>query len=210
LSSPTSCSICAYNHLPLVYSSGLFTEVHNSYGIEFVDGGNMFPKQWAAALCAFVLTMVVPLCPGQTGQDARISTIQTNLNRAKAAFDQLPNHVKAVAYTQRRLAHLADMVNQMGSRLGRMSPGQPWSDDRINEAPDENGLVRVNNPARDFRFSNFVGYTQSESAIARCGQSVVVAFDDTGSILETLANGTAGIIFRGAPLRTPRYTQSHS
>ena len=157
----------------------------------------MFSKQWAAVLCAFVLTIVVPLCPGQTGQGARISTIQNNLNKAKAAFDQLPDQVKAVAQPQRRLAHLADMVNQMGSRLSKLSPGQPWSDDRINEAPDVNGLVRVNNPARDFRFSNFVGYTQSESAMARCGDNVVVAFDDSGSILETLANGTAGISFSG-------------
>jgi len=139
---------------------------------------------------------LAPACLAQSNAD-RISRIQTNLNKAKQAYEQLPDQVKAVAHTQRQLAHLADTVNRMQSRLAKMSPGQPWSDDRINEAPDENGLVRVNNPTRDFRFSNFVGYTQSESAIARCGDNVVVAFDDTGSILETLANGTAGISFSG-------------
>jgi hypothetical protein len=148
---------------------------------------------------AFSLGILAFLVPLSSAQDnaARISTIQTNLNNAKAAFDQLPDQVKAVAHTQRRLAHLSETVNRMASRLAKVTPGQPWSDDRNNEAPDENGLVRVNNPARDFRFSNFVGYTQNESAIARCGDSVVVAFDDTGSILETLANGTAGISFSG-------------
>jgi hypothetical protein len=143
-----------------------------------------------------LLAFLAPVSHAQDNSD-RINTIKTNLNNAKAAFDQLPDHVKAVAHTQRRLAHLSDTVNRMASRLAKVTPGQPWSDDRNNEAPDENGLVRVNNPARDFRFSPFVGYTQSESAIARCGDSVVVAFSDTGSILETLANGTAGISFSG-------------
>src|SRR6516165_4779081 len=143
-----------------------------------------------------ILTLLAPLSRAQDNAD-RISRIQTKLNNAKQAYDQLPDQVKAVAHTQRQLAHLADTVNRMQSRLAKMSPGQPWSDDRINEAPDENRLVRVNNPARDFRFSNFVGYTQSESAIARCGDNVVVAFDDSGSILETLANSTAGISFSG-------------
>jgi hypothetical protein len=143
-----------------------------------------------------LLGFLAQLSRAQSNAD-RISRIQTNLNNAKQTYDRLPDQVKAVAYTQRQLAHLADTVNRMQSRLAKMSPGQPWSDDRINEAPDENGLVRVNNPARDFRFSNFVGYTQSESAIARCGDNVVVAFDDSGSILETLANSTAGISFSG-------------
>src|SRR5262252_2516867 len=100
----------------------------------------------------------------------RISRIQANLNKAKQAYEQLPDQVKKTARAQRRLAHLADAVNRMAGRLGKMAPGQPWSDDRtLSDAADENGLVRVNNPARDFRFSQFLGYTQSSTAIARCG-----------------------------------------
>lgn len=143
-----------------------------------------------------LIAFLASLASAQTSAD-RIKAIQTNLNNAKQAYEHLPDNVKKVAYTQRRVAQLADVVNKMSGRLGKMTPGQPWSDDRVNEAPDVNGLVRVNNPSRDFRFSNFVGYTQSESAIARCGNNVVVAFDDTGSILETLANSTAGISFSG-------------
>ncbi len=143
-----------------------------------------------------LLAFLAQLAPAQDNSD-RIRRIQANLNNAKQAYEQLPDQVKTTARAQRRLAHLADAVNRMAGRLGKMSPGQQWSDDRNNEAPDENGLVRVNNPARDFRFSQFVGYTQSETAIARCGDSVVVGFNDSGSIVETLANGTAGISFSG-------------
>jgi len=148
----------------------------------------------------FSFGLIVLLAALSRAQDntSRINTIQTNLNNAKQAFEQLPDQVKKTARAQRRLAHLADAVNRMAGRLAKMSPGRQWSDDRtLSDAADENGLVRVNNPARDFRFSQFVGYTQSSTAIARCGDSVVVGFNDSGSILETLANGTAGISFSG-------------
>ena len=153
-------------------------------------------RLWRLVFILGSVAFVAPHSEAQTNAD-RISQIQTSLNNAKQAYDQLPDQVKKVAQTQRRLARLSEAVNRMAPRLAKMSPGQPWSDNRVNEAPDVNGLVRVNNPARDFRFSNFVGYTQDESAIARCGNNVVVAFNDTGSIVETLANGTAGISFSG-------------
>ena len=157
----------------------------------------MLSKKWVIALCACAFTVVLPLCPGQTDQAARISTIQSNLNNAKTVFDQMPDNVKKVARGQRRMAHLSDAVNRMASHLAKLAPGQPWTDDRINEAPDVNGVVRVTNPARDFRFTAWAGYTQDETAIARCGDNVVVGFNDTGSVLETLANGTSGISFSG-------------
>ncbi len=150
-------------------------------------------------LFILILGLTVFLAPLSKAQDnaSRIKTIQTNLNNAKAAFDKLPDQVKKVAHAQRRLAHLSDAVNRMAPRLAKMSPGQPWSDDRNNETPDENGVVRVTNPARDFRFTAWAGYTQDETAIARCGDNVVVGFNDTGSVLETLANGTTGISLSG-------------
>ena len=144
-----------------------------------------------------LLAFLAQLSPAQNNSD-RIKAIQANLNKAKQAYEQLPDQVKKTARAQRRLAHLADAVNRMAGRLGKMAPGQPWSDDRtLSDAADENGLVRVNNPARDFRFSQFLGYTQSSTAIARCGDSVVVGFNDSGSIVESLANGPAGISFSG-------------
>jgi len=143
-----------------------------------------------------LLVFMAPLSSGQDNAD-RIKTIQTNLNNAKTTFDQLPDHVKKIAHAQHRLARLSDAVNRMSPRLAKVTPGEPWSDDRNNEASDENGLVRVTNPARDFRFTQWAGYTQDETAIARCGDNVVVGFNDTGSVLETLANGTRGISLSG-------------
>src|SRR5215470_12155717 len=160
-------------------------------------GKNMCIRFRSLLFSLGLLAFLVPLSRAQDNSD-RINTIRTSLNNAKKAYEQLPDDVKKTAHAQRRLANLADAVNLMAPRLSRMSPGQPWSDDRNqNDIADENGVVRVNNPARDFRFSPFVGYTQNETAIARCGDSVVVGFNDSGSVLETLANGTAGISFSG-------------
>jgi hypothetical protein len=98
----------------------------------------------------------------------------------------------------RRLAHLADAVNRMAPGLAK-GPKSGWQpsvgwDER--EA-DENGLVQVNNPARDLRFSPFAGFTQNNSVTASCGESVVVAFQDSGSTLETLFTGQGGVSFTG-------------
>src|SRR5215472_5940025 len=107
-----------------------------------------------------ILAFLTPLSRAQSNAD-RISRIQASLNNAKQAYEQLPDQVKKTARAERRLAHLAGAVNRMAGRLGKMSPGQPCSDDpNQRDATDENGLVRVNNPARDFRFSQFHGYTQ--------------------------------------------------
>lgn len=151
---------------------------------------------WRLMLCLGLITFLAVASPAQDNA-TRIKTIQSNLNNVKTAFDQLPDQVKRVSRAQRRLAHLSGAVNRMAPRLAKATPGQPWSDDRVNEAPDENGLVRVTNPARDFRFTQWAGYTQDETAIARCGDNVVVGFNDTASVLETLANGTAGISLSG-------------
>jgi hypothetical protein len=163
---------------------------------DFSEEEDMCIRFRLLALSMGLLAFLAPLSRAQNHAD-RIKTIQTNLNNAKQAFDQLPDNVKKVARAQRRLAHLSDAVNRMAPRLAKLTPGQQWSDDRNNEAPDENGLVRVTNPARDFRFTAWAGYTQDETAIARCGDNVVVGFNDTGSVLETLANGTSGISLSG-------------
>lgn len=133
------------------------------------------------------------LASAQTSAD-RINTIQTNLNNAKAAFDQLPDQMKLVSRSAGRMAHLAGAVNHMASSLAKgpksgWQPSPGWDEG----GPDENGLIQVNNPARDLRFSPFMGFTQNNAATARCGDNVVVAFNDSGSTLETLLTGQGGV-----------------
>jgi hypothetical protein len=55
----------------------------------------------------------------------------------------------------------------------------------------------VSNPATDFFLSQTAGFTQSETSTAWCGNIVVVGYNDSGSILETLVFGTGGLSFNG-------------
>ncbi|MBZ5555006.1 MAG: glycoside hydrolase [Acidobacteriia bacterium] len=50
----------------------------------------------------------------------------------------------------------------------------------------QDGLIPVSDPGNDFVFSVLSGFTQSETSTAWCGDNVVVGFNDTGSIFETL------------------------
>jgi hypothetical protein len=152
-----------------------------------------------------ILAFLAPLSSAQSNAD-RIKTIQTNLKNAKAAFDQLPDDVKRAAERgHRRVAHLADVVDRLAPSLAKgpraewQEPSEGWNEGEA----DENGLVPVNNPIRDFRFSPFAGFTQNSAVTARCGESVVVGFNDSGSILDTLATGTGGVSASG-------YATSHN
>lgn len=127
----------------------------------------------------------------------RITTIQTNLSNARAAFQQLPGEMQKRANSLRRMAQLSNAIDQIAPRLKKgpnanWQPSEGWDQGQA----DENGLIQVNNPARDLRFSPFTGFTQNNSATARCGDNVVVAFQDTASILETLLTGQGGVSFQ--------------
>lgn len=140
-----------------------------------------------------ILAFLVSLSSAQDNSD-RINTIKTNLNNAKQAYEQLPAPVKRMSHSAGRLAHLADAVNRMAPGLAKgpkagWQPSPGWDEG----GADENGLVQVNNPARDLRFTPFGGFTQNNSVTARCGESVVVVFQDSGSTLETLLTGQGGV-----------------
>src|SRR5262249_15541496 len=56
--------------------------------------------------------------------------------------------------------------------------------------------IRVNDQATDFTLSIVTGFTQSETGTAWCGDNVVIGFNDSGSLLETLTT-TGGLSFVG-------------
>jgi hypothetical protein len=146
------------------------------------------------------IVFLASLASAQTSAD-RIKTIQTNLNNAKAAIDQLPDNVRLTMARERgSLDRLGNMANRMagivnkdqGKRFGSgWQPSQGWEQGEA----DENGLAQVNNPARDARFSPFLGFTQNNAVTARCGDNVVVAFEDSASAMETLFTGQGGVSF---------------
>jgi hypothetical protein len=155
---------------------------------------------WRYILC---LGLVVLLAPLSRAQDAasRINRIQNNITNTKEAIDQLPDNVKlTVALERGHLERLGNIVNRMAGIVAKdqgksfssgWQPSQGWEQGEA----DENGLVQVNNPARDLRFSPFLGFTQNNAVTARCGENVVIAFEDSASTMETLFTGQGGVSF---------------
>jgi len=55
----------------------------------------------------------------------------------------------------------------------------------------------VTDPRTDLAFSRVAGFVQSETSTAWCGNTVVVAYNDTGSFFETFAIPGVGLSFNG-------------
>jgi hypothetical protein len=64
------------------------------------------------------------------------------------------------------------------------------------------GPIPVSDPSTDFLFSVMGGFTQSETSTAWCGSNVVVGFNDSGSLFESLLFGPGGASFSGAGTST--------
>jgi hypothetical protein len=71
------------------------------------------------------------------------------------------------------------------------------------EVPTTNAPVQVSNPVTDFAFGPSGAFTQSETSTAWCGSHVVVGFNDSGSLYESLlATGGNNLSFNGYSLST--------
>lgn len=159
---------------------------------------------------AFALSM---LCSAfgwaQISPAQAIATDQT-LQRVKAIYSKLDARHQQMLDGYANIAHLADAWHLYGMKLtdpafvARHKAGQPTADALALTASSTASIVPVSNPSTDLAYSSFGGFTQSESSTARCGNNVVVGFNDSGSIFETPAffTGLGGQSFTGSAFST--------
>src|SRR5262249_18218604 len=147
--------------------------------------------------CAFVFCSIGFAVPvhAQDARAARMALIKQGGAAGKSTLDQIPSAVQNTLPAHGRLAHLADMIDN-SSASAAQSPGAA-GDARDADDDDDSGLARVNDPRSDFAFSPFAGYTQSTTSTARCGDSVVVGFNDSRSTLATVFRGNGGVSLSG-------------
>jgi hypothetical protein len=133
----------------------------------------------------------------QDAKAARLKLIKQGLAASQASFDAMPAALQASFSGRARLLHLSDMVDKLSKGGWQADPGtaaDAWTDD-VPGLP-----TQVNDPTGDAAFSPFAGFTQATSSTARCGNSVVVGFNDTRALLDTLFNGTGGVSFSGVAM----------
>jgi len=125
----------------------------------------------------------------------------------RAAFERMPRQrlrllsggaLNLAQWAREELEH--EGPGEETARVGRAARGpEPPSA----EHNDHDQRIRVNDPATDFTRSIVAGFTQSETSTAWCGNTVVVGFNDSGSLLETQPT-PRGLSFNGVARSTNR------
>jgi hypothetical protein len=134
-------------------------------------------------------------------------TVQQRLDAVSARMKQFQNvsaHLPAAEQsklssgaqhllrTAARWDELQPLLTRSGATLGASLNGRPF-------VPQPGTLTsrQVSDPSTDVSLSRMAGFTQSETSTAWCGHNVLVAYNDSGSFLETLPIPGIGVSFNG-------------
>lgn len=144
----------------------------------------------------------------QVGLDPdRVQSMRMQLAQVKSVLDNLPENERGVlSGGAQNLLQLANNFNQAIEAASNAPMAQIRS--RLAVPADITAAgpspVRVSNPVPDFLFSIMGGFTQSETSTSWCGSNVVVGFNDSGSVFESLLFGPGGGSFSGAAISTDK------
>ena len=128
----------------------------------------------------------------------KVTATNRILQQMKATVNKLPPSHQQMLDGYANISNLADVWRVYGMRL--TDPSFVAHAKNAGLAKGKEEIVRVSDPATDLAYSSFAGFTQSETSAARCGQSVVIGYNDSGSVFETpfFFTGSGGEGFSGA------------
>lgn len=127
------------------------------------------------------------------------------LQQIKTGINRLPPSHQLMLDGYSNIGHLADVWQIYGMRLVDPSfIARAKMAKATGAATPSAGVTPVSDPSTDLAFSAFGGFTQSETSTARCGNSVVVGYNDSGSVFETpfFFTGMGGQSFSGSSYST--------
>jgi len=158
------------------------------------------PFAGALALATFASSFV-----GAQLSPEKVAATNRTLQHVKARYNKLDARHQKMLDGYSNIVHLADAWQKYGMRLTDPSFIARAKIVQSRTAPPlAAGIVKVSNPSTDIAYSSMAGFTQSETSTARCGHSVVVGYNDSGSVFETpyFYSGTGGQSFSGASYST--------
>jgi hypothetical protein len=134
----------------------------------------------------------------------QITATNKILQQVKAGISKLPPSHQQMLDGYANVGHMADVWQTYGMRLADPTFVARVKLARTAAATPGAGVISVSDPSTDVAYSAFGGFTQSETSTARCGSSVVVGYNDSGSVFETpfFFTGTGGESFSGASYST--------
>ena len=149
----------------------------------------------------------VPVSSAQV-DTARIKAINTRLQQQLKMYNRFPANIRRAMDGNANAAHIAGVVKSLMPALSkpmtRPALAAHLKAQMAAVAAPTSGVSSVSDPSTDLDFSAFLGFTQSETSTAWCGNNVVVGFNDSGSYVQTFVNGTGGVAFSGAAHSTNR------
>jgi len=155
-----------------------------------------FPRILAGAFAAALFASTLA-----TAQMTVEKVTATNkiLQQMKATINKLPPSHQMMLDGYANIGHLADAWETYGMRLADPS-FVARAKLAAATAASSAGVIPVSNPSTDVEYSSFGGFTQSETSTAQCGSSVVVGFNDSGSVFQTpyYFSGAGGQSFSGS------------
>jgi hypothetical protein len=131
-----------------------------------------------------LLTLSAHMALSQDPQQQRQQAITARLAQAKTFFDRMPPlQRKALSAGAQNFKNVAENWAEMGMLLRQPSRGASAFSDPALPDSDSGSVLG--------------GRVHSESSTAWCGSNVVVAANDSGSVVETLALPGIGLSFNG-------------
>jgi len=144
-----------------------------------------FPGLALAFLCAIVPSGGAQMSP------AKVAALESNLQHVKAAYNRLPANKKLLLDGASNVVQFADFWHRTGMRFADPAFAAARVQ-RVSARPaatsaTTNKIIPISATGlfQDLSGSTLAGFTQSESSTARCGNNVVVGFNDSGGIFET-------------------------
>lgn len=144
-------------------------------------------------------TALAPWAACQTQPNAdRMAALKARFDQVKTMFNGMPINHQMLMDGSSRLLNAASMFDKMSAAVssGKSFSHKAWS----NKAPIAGagvGVVSVNDNSTDLDFSSFDGISQNTTSTAMCGNQVVVGYNDTGSLFQSVFFGTGGVITSG-------------
>lgn len=155
------------------------------------------------ALLLAMLLWAVGTANTQVTQSERLAAAKARMQQLSQKMPHLPDQLRrALSGSTLNFLEFAARANELQSESGEGTDVRRFStlsQPMVNQSPlSVSAPIPVSFPFPDLFFSRMAGFTQSETSTAWCGGNVVVGFNDSGSLNETLLFGSGGLSFSGA------------
>jgi hypothetical protein len=162
-------------------------------------------RRAALLLLVTASLLLTPWAASAQTVQQRLDVVSAHMKQFKALSARLSasdkNKLSSSAQHLLRTAAQWDEMQQILSRSGT-TLNTPLNGKPFHPQPGQLSSRQVSDPSTDLSFSRMAGFTQSETSTAWCGHNVVVAYNDSGSFLETFPIPGIGLSFNGYSLST--------